>query len=115
MFMIKRTPKKLGSLLAKEFFKKFKKRYIRIPLDTKSLSINLVTTWDKQCGIATYSAFLAEELKKNVHLYITTLPEKNALSLYFFIQGYEVARSQDLVHVQFEYGIFPSLRVDRRN
>ena len=58
---------------------------------------------------------MAEELKKNVHLYITALPKKNVLSLYFFIQGYEVARSQDLVHVQFEYGIFPSLRVGRRN
>jgi len=115
MFMIKRIPKKLGSLLAKEFFKKFKKRHIRIPLDTKSLSINLVTSWDKQCGIATYSAFLAEELKKHVHLYITTLPKKNAFSFYYFIKGYEVARSQDMVHVQFEYGIFPSLRVGRRN
>jgi glycosyltransferase involved in cell wall biosynthesis len=115
MFMIKHIPKKLGILLAKEFFKKFKKRHISVPLDSKSLSINLVTSWDKQCGIATYSAFLAEELKKNVHLYITVLPKKNALSLYFFIQGYEVARSQDLVHVQFEYGIFPRLRVGRRN
>lgn len=115
MFTIKHISKKLGSLLVIEFFKKFKQRHMRIPLDTNSLSINLVTSWDKQCGIATYSAFLAEELKKNVRLYITALPEKNALSIYFFIQGYEVARSQDLVHVQFEYGIFPSLRVGRRN
>jgi hypothetical protein len=81
MFMIKRIPKKLGSLLAKEFFKKLKKRHIRISLYTNSLSINLVTSWDKQCGIATYSAFLAEELKNNVQLYITALPKKNALSL----------------------------------
>jgi L-rhamnose mutarotase len=80
MFMIKHIPKKLGILLAKEFFKKFKKRHISVPLDSKSLSINLVTSWDKQCGIATYSAFLAKELKKNVHLYITVLPKKNALS-----------------------------------
>jgi glycosyltransferase involved in cell wall biosynthesis len=115
MFKIKRIPKKLGSLLAKEFFKRIKKRQIRIPIDTNSLSINLVTSWDKQCGIAAYSAFLAEELKKNVHLYITALHMKNALSPYFFIQGYEDARSQDLVHVQFEYGIFPSLRVGRKN
>jgi glycosyltransferase involved in cell wall biosynthesis len=115
MFTIKHISKKLGSFLVIEFFKKFKQRHMRIPLDTNSLSINLVTSWDKQCGIATYSAFLVEELKKNVRLYITALPEKNALSIYFFIQGYEVARSQDLVHVQFEYGIFPSLRVGRRN
>jgi glycosyltransferase involved in cell wall biosynthesis len=115
MFMIKLIPKKLESLLAKKFFKKIKKRHMRIPLNTNSFSINLVTSWDKQCGIATYSAFLAEELKKSTRLYITALPKKNALSPYFFIQGYEVARSQDLVHVQFEYGIFPSLRVGKRN
>jgi glycosyltransferase involved in cell wall biosynthesis len=115
MFMIKQTPKKLGRLIAREFFKKFKQRHMHISPDNNSLSINLVTSWDKQCGIATYSAFLAEELKKNVHLYITALPKKNPLSLYFFMQGYEVARSQDLVHVQFEYGIFPSLKVGRRN
>jgi glycosyltransferase involved in cell wall biosynthesis len=115
MFKIKQIPKKLGSLLAREFFKKFKQRHMHIPLDNNSLSINFVTSWNKQCGIATYSAFLAEELKKNVHLYITALPKENPLSLYFFIQGYEVARSQDLVHVQFEYGIFPSLKVGRRN
>ena len=115
MFMIKQIPKKLGSLIAREFFKKFKQRHMHISPDNNSLSINLVTSWDKLCGIATYSAFLAEELKKNVHLYITALPKKNPLSLYFFIQGYEVASSQDLVHVQFEYGIFPSLKVGRRN
>jgi glycosyltransferase involved in cell wall biosynthesis len=115
MFKIKQIPKKIGSLIAREFFKKFTKRHIRIPLDANSLSINLVTSWDKQCGIATYSAFLAEELKKNVQLYITALPKKNALSPFFFIQGYEVTRFQDLVHIQFEYGIFPSLRVGRRN
>jgi glycosyltransferase involved in cell wall biosynthesis len=115
MFMIKKIPKKLGSIFATEFFKKFTQRHMHIPLDNSSISINLVTSWDKQCGISTYSAFLAHELKKNVHLYITTLHKKNALSPYFFVQGYEAARSQDLVHVQFEYGIFPSLRVGRRN
>ena len=115
MFMIKKIPKKLGSIFATGFFKKIRHRHMHIPLDNNSLSINLVTSWDKQCGIATYSAFLAQELKKNVRLYITALHKKNALSPYFFIQGYEVARSQDLVHIQFEYGIFPSLRVGRRN
>lgn len=115
MFKIKQIPKKLGNIFATGFFNKFVKRHMHIPLDNNSLSINLVSSWDKQCGIATYSAFLTQELKKNVNLYITALHKKNALSPYFFIQGYEVARSQDLVHVQFEYGIFPSLRVGRRN
>ncbi len=113
--MIKKIPKKLGSIFATGFFKKIRYRHMHIPLDNNSLSINLVTSWDKQCGIATYSAFLAQELKKNARLYIIALHKKNALSPYFFIQGYEVARSHDLVHIQFEYGIFPSLRVGRRN
>jgi glycosyltransferase involved in cell wall biosynthesis len=37
------------------------------------------------------------------------------LNPYFEILGYGVGRSQDLVHVQFEYGIFSKLKVGRRN
>jgi hypothetical protein len=113
--MIKRVPKELVGVLARTFVKWLHRRKIYFADSEVSLSINLVTSWDKQCGIATYSAFLADELKRDVHLYVTGLQKKNALNPYFFIQGYEVGRSQNLIHVQFEYGVFPSLKVGLRN
>ena len=115
MFMIKRIPKKLGRLLAGKFVKKLHERRMHVPADNDSLAINLVTSWDKQCGIATYSAFLAEELKKEAKVYITSLPKKHALNPYFMILGYNVAHSQDIVHVQFEYGLFSNLKFGKRN
>ena len=113
--MIKRTPKIVGSLLARKFVKKLNERHMHIPAVNNFFAINLVTSWNKQCGIATYSAFLAEELKKKVKLYITCLPKKNALNPYFMILGYRVGRSHDIVHVQFEYGLFPNLKLGKKN
>ena len=115
MFMIKRIQKRVGSLLARKFVKKLYDRHMHIPDANSSLAINLVTSWNKQCGIATYSAFLAEELKKTVKVYITSLPKKNALNPYFMILGYRVGHSHDLVHVQFEYGLFSNLKFGRKN
>ena len=113
--MIKRVPKIVGSLLARKFVKKLHERHIHVPADISPLAINLVTSWNKQCGIATYSTFLAEELKKKVKLYITCLPKKNALNPYFMILGYRAGRSHDIVHVQFEYGLFPNLKLGKKN
>ena len=113
--MIKRIPKKMGRLLAGKFVKKLHERRMHVPADNNSLAINLVTSWDKQCGIATYSAFLAEELRKNAKVYIAGLPKKHALNPYYAILGHEVARSQDIIHVQFEYGLFSNLKLGKRN
>ncbi len=115
MFMIKRIPKKVGRLLAGKFVKKLHERRMHVPADNNSLAVNLVTSWDKQCGIATYSAFLAEELKTEAKVYITSLPKKHALNPYFVMLGYNVAHSQDLVHVQFEYGLFSNLKFGKKN
>jgi len=112
--MIKSVPKKLGSLLAGKFAKNLHQRHKHVPNIEGPLEINLVTSWNKQCGIATYSAFLAEELQKKVKLYVTSLPTKNALNPCFKILGYSVGSSHDLVHVQFEYGLFPSLKLGKR-
>jgi glycosyltransferase involved in cell wall biosynthesis len=114
IFMIKRIPKKLMSFLAIEFFKKFRQRHIYTPLDTSSLSINLVTSWDKQCGITTYSTFLADELRKNAEVFVAALPKKHALNPYFAMLGKKVASSHDIVHVQFEYGLFSSLKFGKK-
>ena len=115
MFMIKRIPKKLGRLLAGKFVKKLHERRMHVPADNNSLAVNLVTAWDKQCGIATYSAFLAEELKREAKVYVSSLPKKHALNPYFAILGYNVGHSQDIVHVQFEYGLFSNLKFGKRN
>jgi glycosyltransferase involved in cell wall biosynthesis len=112
--MIKSVPKKLGSLLAGKFAKNLHQRHKHTPNIEDPLEINLVTSWNKQCGIATYSAFLAEELQNKVNLYITSIPTKNALNPCFKILGYSVGSSHDLVHVQFEYGLFPSLKLGKR-
>ena len=112
--MIKSVSKKLGSLLAGKFAKNLHQRHNYALNVEGPLEINLVTTWNKKCGIATYSAFLAEELQKKVKLYITILPTKNALNPCFKILGYSVGSSHDLVHVQFEYGLFQSLKLGKR-
>lgn len=112
--MIESTAKKMGNLISRIFIKKLHKRKIHKPSVNNFLAINLVASWNKQCGISTYSAFLAEELKNNTKLYITKVPSKNALNPYFTILGYLVGRSLDLVHVQFEYGLFPNLKVGKK-
>jgi glycosyltransferase involved in cell wall biosynthesis len=107
--------KRVGSILASKFVNRIHEHHAHIHDVNSPLAINLVTSWNKQCGIATYSAFLAAELKKKVKVYITSLPEKNAVNPYFMILGYRVGHSQDIVHVQFEYGLFPSLKLGKKN
>lgn len=110
--MIKRIPKFLGNLFLRTAHNKRKNR-INIP-SKAFLTINLVTSWNKECGIATYTHFLAEELRKEAGIYVTVVPKVHALNPYFKILGYRVGRSRDLVHVQFEYGIFPSLKMGKK-
>lgn len=85
-----------------------------MPVKGNVPSVTLVTSWSKQCGIATYSEFLAQELKKITELYVCEVPSKNALNPLYKTMGYSVGHSNDLVHVQFEYGIFPSLKLGKR-
>jgi glycosyltransferase involved in cell wall biosynthesis len=112
--MVKHDPKTVGFFLARKFINEFNKRHNHLPNSNSCLTINLVTTWNKQCGIATYSAFFAEELRKKVKLFITIIPDKNALSPFFIILGYKVGRLNDLVHVQFEYGLFSNLKLGKK-
>jgi len=69
--------------------------------------INLVTTWNTRCGVATYSAFLANELKRNLKVRIVQMPEISKLNMiYIFLLGIKAGTECDVVHVQFQYGIF---------
>lgn len=70
-------------------------------------TINLVTTWNARCGIASYSASLANELRKLSKVYITKVLETQKLNFArFFVLGVEAGRLSDVVHVQCEYGVF---------
>ena len=112
--MIKRFAKAVCRLLARRFVKKLQERRMHAPALNNSLAVTLVNSWNRPCGIATYSEFLAQELQKTTKLYVTAVPTKNALSPTFETLGYSVGRINDLVHVQFEYGIFPSLKIGKR-
>ena len=71
------------------------------------LTINFVTTWNIRCGIASYSAFLASELKKILKVRIVEVPETRKFDVaYLLALGVKASSSCDLVHVQFEYGTF---------
>jgi len=84
-----------------------------IVLDPHSkLRVNLVTSWNIRCGVAAYSAFLANELKKKADVRIVPLQsELSAFSPYFLILGFKASRFPSIVHVQFEYSLFPALRI----
>ena len=102
---------KTVELIAMESFKRLHRHQMHFPANPLVLEINLVTSWDKHCGISTYSAFFAQELRKKARVFVTDLRKKSAFSPYFFLLGRKVANSHDIVHIQFEYGLFSSLRV----
>ena len=74
-----------------------------------SLKINMVTTWNKRCGIAYYAKFLARELNKFVKVNIIPI-ERDKPSLkdigYFILLASVAKRNCDLVHIQHEYALF---------
>lgn len=112
--MVNNALKTLGRIVVEKSVKKLHERKMHVPTNPKSFEVNLVTSWDNQCGIATYSAFLAQELGKNAKVYVSRLQKKNALSPYFAMLGLRVARNHDVVHVQFEYGLFSSLKLGKK-
>ena len=55
--------------------------------------VNMVTSWNKRCGIFAYTAFLSAELKKKTTLRVIDIQEGHALSPYFLVLGAKTARS----------------------
>jgi hypothetical protein len=76
--------------------------------------VNLVTTWNIRCGIAAYSGFLVAELKRSVKIRIVRVLDNYALSPYYFVLGFTTGRSNNIVHVQFAYGMFADLKLGQR-
>ena len=110
---IKYLAKTVERPLAEGFDNELPERRMHSSTSDEPLAITLVTSVNKQCGIATYSEFLAQELQKTTKLHVTGVP-KNIRSSFFKTLGYWVRHSHDLVHVQFEYGIFPSLKLGKK-
>jgi glycosyltransferase involved in cell wall biosynthesis len=111
--MVENIAKSVGLILM-ESFKKLNRQKMHAPDNPLLLEINLVTSWDRQCGIATYSAFFSEELSKKARVFVTEIRKNFAFSPYFALLGYRVAHSHDIVHVQFEYGLFSNLKIGRK-
>jgi glycosyltransferase involved in cell wall biosynthesis len=108
-----RLAKTTGNIFVEKIVNRHLK-HLKYVSSREFLSVNLATSWNRQCGIATYSEFLAGELKKVAKVYVIDLLSKNALNPYFKILGRSVGSTHDLVHVQFEYGIFSNLTLGRR-
>src|SRR3972149_1515824 len=110
--MAKRIIRKMVRHLVRQALPKFKAEG-KVTLDPHSkLRVNLVTSWNIRCGVAAYSAFLAVDLKKKADVRIVCLQrELAAFSPYFLILGFKASRFPSIVHVQFEYSLFPDLRI----
>src|SRR3989304_5067917 len=110
--MAKRIIRKMVRHLVRQALPKFKAGG-KVTLDPHSkLRVNLVTSWNIRCGVAAYSAFLAVDLKKKADVRIVCLQrELAAFSPYFLILGFKASRFPSIVHVQFEYSLFPDLRI----
>lgn len=71
------------------------------------INVGLVTSWDIKCGIATYSKYLSDELKKYsvLDIDIVNNNKKTSNPLYWFKLGFK-HRKHNVIHVQHEYGLF---------
>jgi len=110
--MVKRIIRKMVKHLVGQALPKFKAGG-KVALDPHSkLRVNLVTSWNIRCGVAAYSAFLADELKERADVRVVNLQrELRAFSPYFLILGFKASRVPSIVHVQFEYSLFPALKI----
>ncbi len=106
--MAKQFAKRSIGQLVRHIFPKLAHRQHKISVHD-DYEVCLVTTWSNRCGIAAYSAFLANELKRSVSLRLINVANGRPLSPHFFILGFEASRSNRIVHVQFSYGMFPGL------
>jgi glycosyltransferase involved in cell wall biosynthesis len=109
--MIKRIARRMAGILLRTIFPKFRRKSTPKENLSPKPSINLVTTWNTHCGIATYSAFLADELKKTADLRIVKITSDHVFSPYFFMLGLKAGRSNDLVHVELEFSTFGDLKI----
>ncbi len=81
---------------------------------TPRVRVNMATVWNTKCGIAYYSRFLMEEMKKITVLRLVQLPSQKSPSLVqMFVLGLKTGRNCDIAHIQLEYGNFAPLALGR--
>ncbi len=104
----------INKLVGKEFFTKQKRKI-------KELKVAVVCNWGDSCGIATYSKYLIDEIKKkvkDVHIFSETVPEKlpeedNVTRCWRRGEPVRVLLEKikkydpDFIIIQHEFGIFP--------
>lgn len=112
--MVKRIVKRMAGLLIRRVFPKLRARTVPAISVNLESTVNLVTSWNTPCGIAAYSAFLAAELKRSAKTRIVSVTDNRTLSPYYFVRGFILGRSNNIVHVQFAYGMFAGLKMGRR-
>jgi glycosyltransferase involved in cell wall biosynthesis len=109
--MLRRILRRMLKLSIPLFLPKFSNHKTPALSKNNEPVVNLVTAWNKRCGIFAYSVFLSAELRKDTTLRIVEIPNNHVLSPYFVVLGAKTARSHALVHVQFAYGIFSNLKI----
>jgi len=112
--MVKRILKRMAGLLVRLLFPKLRARRMPPISVHPEPTVNLVTSWNTPCGIAAYSAFLAAELKRLTETRIVSITSNRVFSPYYFVRGFTLGRSNNIVHVQFAYSMFPGFKLGRR-
>lgn len=71
------------------------------------INVGLMSSWDIKCGIATYSKYLLDELKKHDILNVNIIKNNRKTSnpFYWFKLGFN-NRKHHVIHIQHEYGLF---------
>lgn len=73
------------------------------------MKVDMLTTWGIKCGVATYSSFLVNELRKCIDLSIIPLKNPDSINPLYFIKLARIAKKNaDIVHVQesYTFGLF---------
>lgn len=77
------------------------------------MHVNMITTWESDDGIATYTAQIVDALRnRNVSVSIHPIKKRGSFApLYFFKLGKQAAKDGKILHIQFEYGLFGKLGI----
>lgn len=72
------------------------------------VKVNFITTWKRRCGIADYSQFLIEELRKYGDMEINIVPlenpsSRNPLTFYNLLNSVD---KDEITHIQYQPGLF---------
>lgn len=72
------------------------------------IKVYMITTWEINCGIATYSNKFFQELCKLDYVDLIIIPIKNPSSLnpFYFLKLLKKIENPDIIHIQFHPDLF---------